>query len=228
MRRTSAICSAFAVARKHDGRRERRQQARPLDELLEVRTRGHVRSVSSAPRDVNEHPDRRPCAACTRQARQRSIAAAQHGTLPRRSDPPIGASLDRLQRLAQDLDDRVDVRLLGDQRRRHDHAIAGRLQVQPVVEQLLLELVAARARRALGCDVDARRSCRSRAGPRRPECPSARRSRPGSTATARGRARTGRRSCRCRAWRCPPRTRPDGRSTCSRGRTRSRRPPPRP
>src|SRR5690554_6701642 len=60
-----------------------------------------------------------------------------------------------LQRLAQHVDDLVDVGLLGDQRRGDDAGIACELDVQSVGEQPLGSVVAANARLAVDREVDA-------------------------------------------------------------------------
>ncbi len=131
-------------------------------------------------------------------------------------------ALERGERLAQDVGHQSTCDAVGDQRRRDDRAVAGGLEVEAVREQLLLEDLSAPARRAVRVRRRSPPSFRSRGCRRRPGCPSARRARRGSTATARARARTGPRSGRCRAWRGRRRRTPDGPSTCSRGRTRSR------
>src|SRR6266536_4720644 len=60
----------------------------------------------------------------------------------------------RRERLAQNSGDRVDVVLLRDQCRRDDRRVARRLEMQTVIEQLLLERVAARAGTADRMHVD--------------------------------------------------------------------------
>src|SRR5690349_24897242 len=65
---------------------------------------------------------------------------------------PLG---DRLDRLAGDLDDLVDLVLLDDQRRRHGERIARLAQHQAELEGLHEGLEAARANVALGREVDA-------------------------------------------------------------------------
>ena len=49
------------------------------------------------------------------------------------------------QCLAKNVDDEVDLRLVDDERRRNDGHVARRLEVEPVVEQLLLQNVPALA-----------------------------------------------------------------------------------
>src|ERR1700693_5939268 len=66
------------------------------------------------------------------------------------------SALDHSQRLAQTIDHRVDMLPLRDQRRSDDHAVPGRLDVQAVVEELLLQRVTALARRTSGVYVDRR------------------------------------------------------------------------
>src|SRR4029079_11131322 len=71
----------------------------------------------------------------------------------------IPARRERLKRgcgFAQDVDDRVDVRALGDERRRDEGRIAGALEVEAVVEELLLQDVAAPARHAVRLEVERR------------------------------------------------------------------------
>ena len=180
------------------------------DRVFVHRDRSHRRGYLPVGRGTG------PAAIAPAQAHRRH----HHALAPARAEalPPSK----RRERPAQLVGDLVDVLLLGDERRRDDRAVAGRLEVEAVGEQLLLEDLAALARRAVRRGRRWPPSSRSRGCRRRPGCPSARRARRGNTATARGRARTGLRSCRCRASRCRRRRTPDGRSTCSRGRTRSR------
>src|SRR5437773_1822073 len=63
--------------------------------------------------------------------------------------PCASFALQRLECPAQDVRDLVDVLLLGDQRRRDDRGIAGRLEIEAVREQFLLEALSALA----GCPV---------------------------------------------------------------------------
>src|SRR5207245_2054411 len=60
------------------------------------------------------------------------------------------------QCLAKNIDDEVDLLLFHDEGRRNDGDVAGGLEMQAVVEQLLLEKVAALARSACRMDFDAR------------------------------------------------------------------------
>src|SRR4030081_3717107 len=66
------------------------------------------------------------------------------------------SALNRRQRLAQTVDDRVDMLPLRDQWRGDDHTIPRRLEGQAVVEELLLQRLTALARSASGVDVDRR------------------------------------------------------------------------
>src|SRR6185369_16237511 len=63
-------------------------------------------------------------------------------------------NLDRRERPAQDVHDAIDMLFLRDERRGDERRIAGRLEVQAVVEQLLLERVAPAAGRAVRGEVD--------------------------------------------------------------------------
>src|SRR5690349_657697 len=65
-------------------------------------------------------------------------------------------SSNRRERAPQDVGDGVDMLLFRDQRRCDQRRVARRLQMQAVVEQLLLEHVAAPPRRAIGREVDGR------------------------------------------------------------------------
>src|SRR3954467_4381872 len=72
-----------------------------------------------------------------------------------RTPPRAAWSGDGLDRLAGDLDDLVDLVLLDDQRRRHGERVARLAHHQAEIEGLHERLVAARADRPLGSEIDA-------------------------------------------------------------------------
>src|SRR5215472_5350263 len=82
------------------------------------------------------------------------LRASVSCSLPMSSNANVARLYGR-ERLAQDVDDLVDVLPFGDQRRRNDRAIPRRLQMQPVVKELFLEDVSARAGRPGRVQVDA-------------------------------------------------------------------------
>mgnify|MGYP003693861637 CR=1 FL=1 len=149
-----------------------------------------------------------------------TATAARKGPLPgsgrRRAATPRGECF------AQNPDDAVDMGSFGDQRRRDDRRVPGCLEIEPVVEQLLLERMPAPAGLAVGLQFDRRQQSRSRECPRRAGHVLQRED--GVEEVRRELARALEQAFALvdvERGASPPRTPPDGRNRYSRGRTRS-------